>query len=184
MTHADRLVECAETAIKTMRFAANHTKNRDRRFALHDSADYLDMAVAAYRSAPPVDVEACARVLYDRIYARSLLGWDNTVDYYRKEMRGHALAVLRAEAADPQRPMDFLTRAGERLATLGSRVSALGPAPAAMARRAGRHRAQLVLQAESRGELQRALAAWMPALDALPEARRVRWALDVDPLEV
>jgi primosomal protein N' (replication factor Y) len=53
-----------------------------------------------------------------------------------------------------------------------------------MARRAGRHRAQLVLRAQSRTALQRLLAEWVPALDALPEARRVRWAIDVDPIDI
>jgi primosomal protein N' (replication factor Y) len=95
-----------------------------------------------------------------------------------------ALAVLRAEAADAHKPLAFLARAGASLEEIGERVDVLGPAPAAMARRAGRHRAQLVLRAQSRTALQRLLAAWVPKLDALPEARRVRWAIDVDPLEV
>jgi primosomal protein N' (replication factor Y) (superfamily II helicase) len=94
-----------------------------------------------------------------------------------------ALAVLRAEAADARRPFAFLEHAGAALAERG-RIRVLGPAPAAMPRRAGRHRAQLVLQADGRPELQRALAAWVPVLDALPDARRVRWSLDVDPLEL
>jgi primosomal protein N' (replication factor Y) len=95
-----------------------------------------------------------------------------------------ALAVLRAEAADPRRPSAFLERAATAMRGLARSVTVLGPAPATMARRAGRHRAQIVLQAERRAELQRALTEWLPALDELPEARRVRWAIDVDPLEV
>ena len=95
-----------------------------------------------------------------------------------------ALAVLRAEAADARRPPAFLERAAQTMRELGRNVTVLGPAPATMARRAGRHRAQIVLQTERRAELQRALAEWLPTLDALPEARRVRWAIDVDPLEL
>lgn len=94
-----------------------------------------------------------------------------------------ALAVLRAEAADAQKPFAFLERAGAALSGRG-RLRVLGPAPAAMPRRAGRHRAQLVLQADARAELQRALASWVPVLETLPDARRVRWSLDVDPLEL
>jgi len=32
--------------------------------------------------------------------------------------------------------------------------------------------------------LQRLLAAWLPAVEVLPEARKVRWSIDVDPLEL
>jgi primosomal protein N' len=32
--------------------------------------------------------------------------------------------------------------------------------------------------------LQRLLARWVPLLEAAPDARKVRWALDVDPLEL
>ena len=60
----------------------------------------------------------------------------------------------------------------------------LGPAPAALARRADRHHAQLLLDATERTLLHRFLDGWLPQVEALPEARRVRWALDVDPLEL
>jgi primosomal protein N' (replication factor Y) len=95
-----------------------------------------------------------------------------------------ALAVLRAEAADARKPAAFLDRAAHAMRGLDRNVTVLGPAPATMARRAGRHRAQIVLQAERRADLQRALAGWLPTLDTLSEARRVRWAIDVDPLEL
>jgi primosomal protein N' len=45
------------------------------------------------------------------------------------------------------------------------------PIPALMERRAGYHRAQLLLQSDSRAALQRRLAAWAPLLDDLPAAR-------------
>ena len=54
----------------------------------------------------------------------------------------------------------------------------------AMARRADRHHAQLLVDAAGRSVLHRFLDAWLPQVEALPEARRVRWALDVDPLEL
>jgi primosomal protein N' (replication factor Y) len=95
------------------------------------------------------------------------------------------LAVLRAEAARREPPLAFLDRAreiGESLA--GTEVEVLGPAAAPMERRAGLYRAQLLLHAPSHGPLQRLLARALPALEELPEARRVRWSLDVDPLEL
>jgi primosomal protein N' (replication factor Y) len=42
----------------------------------------------------------------------------------------------------------------------------------------------LLLDATERTLLHRFLDGWLPQVEALPEARRVRWALDVDPLEL
>ena len=58
------------------------------------------------------------------------------------------------------------------------------PVPAAMVRRAGRHHAQLLVESGDRALLQRFLAGWLPQLEHLESARGLRWALDVDPLEV
>jgi primosomal protein N' (replication factor Y) len=60
----------------------------------------------------------------------------------------------------------------------------LGPVPATMARRAGYHRAQLLLESASRGQLHRFLDTWLPAIETLPAARGVRWSLDVDPADL
>ena len=53
-----------------------------------------------------------------------------------------------------------------------------------MARRAGRHHAQLLVEHSGRGGLHEFLESWLPQVERLPEARRVRWALDVDPIDV
>jgi primosomal protein N' (replication factor Y) len=53
-----------------------------------------------------------------------------------------------------------------------------------MERRAGRYRAQLLLHATDHRPLQRLLSTWVPALESLKEASRVRWSIDVDPLEL
>ena len=63
---------------------------------------------------------------------------------------------------------------------MGDGVEVFPPVPAALARRAGFERGQVVAQSEDRGALQRFLPAWRSAIAALP-GRRVRWALDVDP---
>ena len=95
------------------------------------------------------------------------------------------VAVVRAEAARREVPLEFLDRARElALPLAGSKVEVLGPASAPMERRAGHYRGQLLLQATTHAPLQRLFAAWLPALEALPDARRVRWSLDVDPLEL
>jgi primosomal protein N' (replication factor Y) len=92
---------------------------------------------------------------------------------------------LRAEATHATEPLGFL-RAAMSLAReyAGRGVKLLGPAPAPMERRAGRHRAQLLIQATTHGPLQRLLSQWIPLLETLPEARKVRWSIDVDPAEL
>jgi primosomal protein N' (replication factor Y) len=95
------------------------------------------------------------------------------------------LALVRAEANASAAALAFLqaARAAAR-SSLPQYVRLLGPAPAPMERRAGRHRAQLLVHAPSHSPLQKFLRDWLPALEALPEARRVRWSIDVDPVEL
>lgn len=94
------------------------------------------------------------------------------------------MALLRAEAPGAQAPHAFLSAAAALCARESSAVMALGPVPAPMERRAGRYRAQLLLQADRRADLHRLLAAWLPMVADLTEARRVRWSLDVDPVDL
>jgi primosomal protein N' (replication factor Y) len=94
------------------------------------------------------------------------------------------LAALRASGTDAEAPIAFLAAARRAAGRPAGPVRLLGPAPAAMARRAGRHHAQLLVESPERGALHRFLDHWLPAVEALPEARRVRWALDIDPMEL
>ena len=93
------------------------------------------------------------------------------------------LALLRVEAADRSRADAFLQAARQVFPVIRS-VQLLGPAPAPMERRDGRARAQLLLTAAARPALQRALAAWLPAVAELPGARALRWSIDVDPVDL
>ncbi|NCF82847.1 MAG: primosomal protein N', partial [Proteobacteria bacterium] len=95
------------------------------------------------------------------------------------------LALLRAEAPQRDRAMQFLAEARACAVRLGDRsVQALGPVPAPMERRAGRFRAQLLLQSDERGPLHGLLMPWLEELETLKSGRRVRWSLDVDPQEM
>ena len=94
---------------------------------------------------------------------------------------GH-LALLRADAINESAPMRFLEAAKPLLKS--ERVHVLGPAPAPMARRAGRSRAQLLLQSTSRAALQKLLASVIPTLDELPQSKSTRWSIDVDPADL
>ena len=53
-----------------------------------------------------------------------------------------------------------------------------------MAKRAGRFRAQLLLQAHDRQALHHCLSELRLKLEGHPEARKVRWSIDVDPVEL
>lgn len=99
---------------------------------------------------------------------------------------GH-LALLRAEAAHMTEAQVFLRAARDLALSLpggGREVSLLGPAPAPMERRDGRYRAQLLLQAAKRAPLHRLLPGWLDQVEGLPAARRLRWSLDVDPVDL
>ncbi|KRT53711.1 primosomal protein N' [endosymbiont of Ridgeia piscesae] len=95
-------------------------------------------------------------------------------------------ALLRAEANQAELPLAFLQRAAElgRQAAQSRGIELWGPVPAPMERRAGRTRAQLLIQAGERRLLQGWLSGWLKQLRDLPEARRVRWSIDVDPQEM
>ncbi len=95
------------------------------------------------------------------------------------------LALLRAEAVDSQAPEHFLQAARKLSAEYqSSQVTFLGPLPAPMEKRAGRFRMQLLLQSDSRASLHQLLQHWTPRLETLKQARKVRWSLDVDPMEM
>ncbi|MFT4246583.1 MAG: primosomal protein N' [Pseudomonas sp.] len=92
------------------------------------------------------------------------------------------LALLRAEAKQVESANAFLAAAR---ALLGDGpVQAFGPMPAPMPRRAGFQRTQLLLSCAQRPPLHALLDQALPQLYALPQARRVRWSLDVDPVDL
>ncbi|GLK91498.1 primosomal protein N' [Pseudomonas turukhanskensis] len=99
------------------------------------------------------------------------------------------LALLRAEAHKPGQAEGFLdqacTEAEHLLSELRlSGIELLGPVPAPMERRAGRYRAQLLVQANARAPLHKLLSYWLTALEKMPAGRAVRWSLDVDPIDL
>jgi primosomal protein N' (replication factor Y) len=60
----------------------------------------------------------------------------------------------------------------------------LGPTADWMERRDGRYRAQLLLQSAARAPLHELIERSLLALRGWRESRRVRWAIDVDPIEL
>jgi primosomal protein N' (replication factor Y) len=95
------------------------------------------------------------------------------------------LAMLRAEGASMGNVMNFLNAANESAKHLcTAKVRILGPVAAPMPKRAGRYRAQLLLHAPTHTPLQALLSRWLPDLEASPQAKKVRWSIDVDPAEL
>ncbi len=92
-------------------------------------------------------------------------------------------ALLRAESQHEAALMDFLAYAAAQGVALTGSVTLFDPVPATMSKVAGHHRAHLLAQSGSRAQLQRFLARWRPVLTA-KNARRVRWSIDVDPMEL
>jgi primosomal protein N' (replication factor Y) len=91
-------------------------------------------------------------------------------------------ALLRAEAPRLATALRFLDEAARRARALDKEVITYDPVPAALQRRAGRERAQLLVQAASRSRLREFLGAWHEALTT-SAATPARWSIDVDPLE-
>ena len=92
------------------------------------------------------------------------------------------MALIRAEAPGAQAPLNFLRELRTR-AALPERagLDILGPIPAAMEKKAGRYRAQLMLTASSRKRLAASVKALIAASETLSAARSVRWSIDIDP---
>jgi primosomal protein N' (replication factor Y) len=93
------------------------------------------------------------------------------------------LALLRADAP-AQSAVDEFLRSAMALQPYPAGVVLLGPMPAPMPRRAGLMRGQLLLSADERAALHAFLPDWVARLRALPQARRVRWSLDIDPVDL
>ncbi len=92
-------------------------------------------------------------------------------------------ALLRAEANDYAQVQQFLNLAGNLARELKQDVMIYDPVRPQMERLKAMERGQLLLQANSRAALQRLLKNWMPQCRELPIATKVRWSLDIDPLE-
>ncbi|CCV43814.1 primosomal protein N' [Yersinia enterocolitica] len=94
--------------------------------------------------------------------------------------------IVRSEDHDNQQSALFLQQLRNLLETSPLKDDALwimGPVPALQAKRGGRFRWQLLLQHPSRQLLQRLIKTSQPLINTLPQARKVKWTLDVDPID-
>ncbi|MDR3432882.1 MAG: primosomal protein N' [Rouxiella aceris] len=94
--------------------------------------------------------------------------------------------LFRSEDHDNQQSAMFLQQLRNLLEASPLKDDALwilGPVPALQAKRSGRFRWQLLLQHPSRRVLQHLIKSSMPLIASLPQAKKVKWTLDVDPID-
>jgi primosomal protein N' (replication factor Y) len=91
-------------------------------------------------------------------------------------------ALLRAEAKE-KATLDRFLAAAARVA-MHAGIVAHGPLAAPMPRRAGADRAQVLIESAERSTMQAFLPGWLETLRTLPDERRVRWSIDVDPVDL
>ncbi len=94
------------------------------------------------------------------------------------------MMLLRCEATRAAAASTFMHEARDILQQHAAEgVSLFGPLPAPMEKRAGRWRSQIMLQCAQRKPLHLCVRAAIPAIVELKSASRVRWSLDVDPVD-
>lgn len=95
------------------------------------------------------------------------------------------LALIRAAAPRREDAREFLDMArGIAESMQIAQVRILGPVSAPMERKAGRFRAQLLLQSNQRQKLHAMLRHLRTSLEGNSASRKVRWSIDVDPIEL
>jgi primosomal protein N' (replication factor Y) len=94
------------------------------------------------------------------------------------------LVLFRAEAGDSKLSHIFLSDVRKLLSTPDNKLQIFGPVPALMNKKAGKYRAQLLIQAQQRSLLRQILYPRLSEIDGLPSSRKVRWSLDVDPIDL
>ncbi|WP_036819934.1 helicase-related protein, partial [Photobacterium sanctipauli] len=97
------------------------------------------------------------------------------------------LTLFRAEANQSDQVEQFLQQVRgifESSPIFSQETMVMGPNPAPLARRAGRYRWQLLLQAPDRKTLQQLLSIAKPAIQLLPLAKKIRWSIDVEPQDL
>jgi len=92
-----------------------------------------------------------------------------------------AMAIFRAEADTMEQSLQILDSIKPLASAPG--IEIWGPLPALIARRADRHRAQLVLNADNRRRLNRLLTGICQTLEQERLPKGAKWMIDVDPQE-
>lgn len=95
------------------------------------------------------------------------------------------LALLNTESADQPAALTFLQQIVTHLKPDRHQgVDIFGPIPALMERKAGKFRAQLLIQSQHRHHLHQCLTNIIRIIEQLKPKRNIHWYLDVDPIDL
>jgi primosomal protein N' (replication factor Y) len=96
-----------------------------------------------------------------------------------------ALCVIRAESQFQEQALQLLTEMAELFnQAQQTEVMIMGPVPAIMEKRAGRYRAQLLLSSHHRKFIHPLLDHYLPIFAKLKLAKKCRWSVDIDPVDL
>ena len=92
-------------------------------------------------------------------------------------------AILRVESKQLKYGEQFINDAAKYAESLSNKVVIYDPVRPSMERLQGYERFQLFIQANARKDLQKLLREWVAYLRQYPLGNRVKWSIDVDPIE-
>ena len=92
-------------------------------------------------------------------------------------------AILRVESKQLKYAEQFVNDAAKYAESLSNKVVIYDPVRPSIERLKGYERFQLFIQANARKDLQNLLRQWAAYLRQYPLANRVKWSIDVDPIE-
>ena len=93
------------------------------------------------------------------------------------------MAILRADSAKPQQAMQVLSQL-LRDNPANNHCQILGPLATIMEKKAGRHRAQLIIKSPHRKALHNTIEKILQHFEAAKLPSNLRWSVDVDPQDV
>lgn len=94
------------------------------------------------------------------------------------------IVLIRAQSHRKKYTWSFLEEAKKILISQKPNFSILGPVSAPMEKKASHYRGQLLLQSEGRKSLNQTLKMFINEIERKKFIRRVKWSIDVDPIEL
>ena len=94
------------------------------------------------------------------------------------------IVLIRAQSHRKKYTWSFLEEAKKILISQKPNFSILGPVSAPMEKKASHYRGQLLLQSEGRKSLNQSLKVFIDEIERKKFVRRVKWSIDVDPIEL
>lgn len=125
-------------------------------------------------------------VLFNALRSQDYVSYANAMLQEREQVQFPPyvfMALLRAESNDFALVQQFLTHAFKLARDLSTEVTVYDPIRPQMERLKGMERGYVLIQTSKRGALQKLLRILVSQLRGQAIAAKVRWAIDVDPLE-